>query len=548
MEIADFHMQEELPCQVVCRIVLDAKSPKSFKDMIDDEYRVNMILDNLPVAVLRRRLYGSQSTVYQHGFRVGFKGRYAGSKDELYFLNNHLSFRVIYHKNPDNNSARIVGFEVTPHSIKHEFTEWGSQITTCNNDTKNIIRGSTIPQIVDTHTDVVYTYDVTFKESDIEWASRWDAYLLMNDDQLHWFSIKNSLIVVLFLSGMLAMIIMRTLHKDISNFNQLDPQDESEEETGWKVVHGDVFRPPVNSRLLSVYVGAGVQIFGMTLTTLIFALLGFLSPSNRGGLMTAMVLSWFFMGLIAGFSSARLYKALKGTEWKENTYKTSFMFPGISFAIFFVLDALMWRQGSSGAVPFGTMFVLVCLWLGISVPLVFVGSYLGFKKPVIEDPVKTNKIPRQVPKQPWYLKPIFLMLVGGILPFWVIFIEFFFVLTSIWLNQFYYIVGYLFIAFVMLIITCMEITIILCYFHLRGEDYNWWWRAYLTAGSSALYLFLYSVFYFFIKLDITKFVSCLLYFGYMLIASYAFFVLTGTIGFYACLWFVWEIYSSLKID
>ncbi|KAJ0616719.1 putative nonaspanin (TM9SF) [Helianthus annuus] len=70
------------------------------------------------------------------------------------------------------------------------------------------------------------------------------------------------------------------------------PTYESEEETGWKVVHGDVFRPPVNSGLLSVYVGAGVQISGMTLTTLIFALLGFLSPSNRGGLMTAMVLSW----------------------------------------------------------------------------------------------------------------------------------------------------------------------------------------------------------------------------------------------------------------
>ncbi|KAJ0806418.1 putative nonaspanin (TM9SF) [Helianthus annuus] len=144
--------------------------------------------------------------------------------------------------------------------------------------------------------------------------------------------------------------------------------------------------------------------------------------------------------------------------------------------------------------------------------------------------------------------PIFSILVGGILPFGVIFIEFFFVLTSIWLNQFYYIVGYLFIVFVMLIITRAEITIILCYFHLCGEDYNRWWRAYLTAGSSALYLFLYSVFYFFTKLEITKFVSCLLYFGYMLIASYAFFVLTGRIGFYACLWFVGEIYSSLKID
>ncbi|KAJ0586413.1 hypothetical protein HanIR_Chr04g0151641 [Helianthus annuus] len=35
-------MQEELPCQVVCRVKLDAKSAKSFRDMIDDEYRVNM--------------------------------------------------------------------------------------------------------------------------------------------------------------------------------------------------------------------------------------------------------------------------------------------------------------------------------------------------------------------------------------------------------------------------------------------------------------------------------------------------------------------------
>lgn len=36
------------------------------------------ILDNLPVAVLRQRRDGSQSTTYEHGFRVGFKGNYAG--------------------------------------------------------------------------------------------------------------------------------------------------------------------------------------------------------------------------------------------------------------------------------------------------------------------------------------------------------------------------------------------------------------------------------------------------------------------------------------
>jgi len=89
---------------------------------------------------------------------------------------------------------------------------------------------------------------------------------------------------------------------------------------------------------------------------------------------------------------------------------------------------------------------------------------------------------------------------------------------------------------------------VLCYFQLCSEDYLWWWRPYLTSGSSALYLFLYATFYFFTRLEITKLVSAIFYFGYMLIASYAFFVLTGTIGFFACFLFTRLIYSSVKID
>ncbi|KAJ8643422.1 hypothetical protein MRB53_005170 [Persea americana] len=546
-----FHMREGQSCKVACQMKLDSDSAKNFKEKIGDEYRVNMILDNLPVAVPVQRRDGSQGSTYKHGFPVGFKGNYAGSKDEKHFINNHLSFRVMYHQDPETDSARIVGFEVTPTSINHEYKQpWDEknpQLVTCNPSTK-IIQGGTVPQEVDKDKEVIFTYDVTFEASAIKWASRWDTYLLMNDDQIHWFSIINSLMIVLFLSGMVAMIMMRTLYKDIANYNQLETEDEAQEETGWKLVHGDVFRAPTNSSLLCVYVGTGVQIFGMALVTMIFALLGFLSPSNRGGLMTAMVLLWVFMGLFAGYSSARLYKMFKGTEWKKNTLKTAFMFPAILFAIFFVLNALIWGEKSSGAVPFGTMFALVFLWFGISVPLVFVGSYLGFKKPAMEDPVKTNKIPRQIPEQAWYMQPLFSVLIGGILPFGAVFIELFFILTSIWLNQFYYIFGFLFIVFVILLITCAEITVVLCYFQLCSEDYYWWWRAYLTAGSSALYLFLYSIFYFFTKLEITKVVSGLLYFGYMLIVSYAFFVLTGTIGFYACFWFVRKIYSSVKID
>ena len=50
----------------------------------------------------------------------------------------------------------------------------------------------------------------------------------------------------------------------------------------------------------------------MALITMIFALLGFLSPANRGGLMTAMLMMFVFMGLFAGYFSARLYKTFRG--------------------------------------------------------------------------------------------------------------------------------------------------------------------------------------------------------------------------------------------
>jgi transmembrane 9 superfamily protein 2/4 len=51
------------------------------------------------------------------------------------------------------------------------------------------------------------------QESEIRWASRWDTYLKMTDTQIHWFSIVNSVIIVLFLSGLVAMIMLRTVYR-----------------------------------------------------------------------------------------------------------------------------------------------------------------------------------------------------------------------------------------------------------------------------------------------------------------------------------------------
>ncbi|CAG7817391.1 unnamed protein product, partial [Allacma fusca] len=143
------------------------------------------------------------------------------------------------------------------------------------------------------------------------------------------------------------------------------------------------------------------QILGMALVTIFFAMLGKLSPASRGALMTAMIFLYVIMGNVAGYFYSRLYRTIRGKEWKKQAFLTATLFPGVVFGTCFLLNFFIWGKSSSGAVPFGTMVWLLCLWFGISLPLVYLGAYFGFRKPY-QLPVRTNKIPRQVPPQPWY--------------------------------------------------------------------------------------------------------------------------------------------------
>lgn len=90
---------------------------------------------------------------------------------------------------------------------------------------------------------------------------------MSSDPQIHWYSIINSMIILLFLTAMVAIIMLRTLNKDIAMYNEEDLKEEQEDTTGWKLVHGDVFRPPKLGGLLSILLGSGVQFALMILVT-----------------------------------------------------------------------------------------------------------------------------------------------------------------------------------------------------------------------------------------------------------------------------------------
>jgi transmembrane 9 superfamily protein 2/4 len=561
MEDSVYRLEVKVPksCEIACVRKLSRHSKNEFIKAINDEYRVHWILDNLPVGMINRG-ESPKEQLFSRGFPVGFTSGHKSLKQRQHYLYNHIRIIASYHDDIDGSAewaeitTKIVGFRVEPMSIEHRSendvitTAIGDIVlNTCNdmtpprNDPANYMN-------IDKKDTVVYTYDVFWEKSDVEWNNRWDIYLSAQstNEKIHWFSITNSVMIVLFLTAMIGMILLRTLRKDIAKYNDPSNVEEAKEESGWKLVHGDVFRPPTTLPMLfSVFVGTGLQLLTMCFSTLSFALLGLLSPANRGSLITAFIMLFVFMGSFAGYSSAVIYKMFRCTSWKTNTLMTAFFFPGVIFSIISVLNIVLWAEQSSGAIPLSSMCTLLFLWLCVSVPLVFLGSVFGYKREIATFPVRTNLIPRAIPPQSWYMHPIICWALGGILPFGAVSVELYFIMSALWLHHIYYIFGFLFMVVIVLILTCAEISILLCYFQLCSEDYRWWWNSFLSSGSCAGYIMLYAIWYNITELELDGVIPTFVYFSYMSIISFTFFLLTGTIGYLAAFWFNNQIYASI---
>ncbi|XP_073525523.1 uncharacterized protein, partial [Phyllobates terribilis] len=305
---------------------LTADEAKLLKQRTHDLYQVNMMLDNLPVMRFSKQ---NGVTIQWTGFPVGYTPQ--NSNDD--YIINHLKFRVLIHeyegsgmeiigtgeegtlgvvtKSDKTSGYEIVGFEVVPCSVKHDPEEMSKLHMYENTKPINCPGSLEKSQVIKENERIAFTYEVEFVKSDIRWPSRWDAYLKMEGSRVHWFSILNSLMVIFFLAGIVFVIFLRTVRRDLTRYEELDKEAQAqmnEELSGWKLVVGDVFREPECSKLLCVMVGDGVQITGMAVVTIIFAALGFMSPASRGMLLTGMILLYLFLGIAAGYVAVRLWR------------------------------------------------------------------------------------------------------------------------------------------------------------------------------------------------------------------------------------------------
>lgn len=263
----ELHMAKNETCKPLCdEVKFDSRSGVFVNRRIWQGYNINWLIDGLPAAQLNLDPM-TQTEFYSPGFLLGSLNE--GGET---MLHNHYDIIIDYHivGMGKKEEYRVVGVLVQPES---------------RGDSKNIEEGQADcgeggpPMLLseESETSVTWTYSVYWRESPTAWATRWDKYLHVFDPKIHWFSLINSAVFVVFLVGMVSMILLRALRKDIARYNRLDSinlddlndtsasvEDGIQEDSGWKLVHGDVFRSPSRPLVLSVFLGSGAQLFVMT--------------------------------------------------------------------------------------------------------------------------------------------------------------------------------------------------------------------------------------------------------------------------------------------
>ncbi|XP_014219614.1 transmembrane 9 superfamily member 3 [Copidosoma floridanum] len=495
----DIEFLVPVPKQKYCSVKLDATKYKDFVYAINNQYWYQMYMDDLPI--------------------WGVVGKPDDRNPDTYYIWTHKRLDIGY------NGKQIIDVNLTSES-KVELKP-----------------GKTIP----------FTYEVIWKKTNTLFKDRFDKYLdpYFFQHRIHWFSIFNSFMMVIFLVGLVSMILMRTLRKDYARYSKDEEMDDMErdlgDEYGWKQVHGDVFRPANHPILFSALIGAGYQITAVVLFVIIFAIVGELY-TERGSMLSAAILLYAITSPINGYAGGSLYARMGGRVWIKQMLLSAFMLPvlvcGTAFFINFI--AIYY---ASRAIPFGSMVAVTCICIFVILPLTLVGTVFGRNLSGTPDaPCRVNAVPRPIPEKKWFMEPMIIIMLGGILPFGSIFIEMYFIFTSFWAYKIYYVYGFMLLVFIILMIVTVCVTIVCTYFLLNAEDYRWQWTSFLAAASTAGYVYLYSFYYFFFKTKMYGLFQTTFYFGYMAIFSLALGIMCGTVGYTGTSAFVRKIYSTVKID
>jgi transmembrane 9 superfamily protein 2/4 len=501
----------------MCRKSYTKEQKEYLSELIDYGYRRLLILDGIPVSTL---VNGSRGHI--PGFQIGYID---GSR---HFLYSHVEFRVKLTV-VSSSVYRIIAFDVS------------SLAANCQ---------GTCGVSIEDGTDFELSYSVKYELTNTTWYTRWDDILSIDyDPKIHWFSISNTLLLLLCLSILIGVILVQTIRKDFSKQSQFLDDEDAPEETGWKLIHGDVFRPPGFPGILAALVGSGVQVAIGGVLVIAVAALGFLAPLNTGSMVTAITVVAIVAAPFGGFVSSKLGKTVSGHVSKCDFFMAATMFLGPELICYLIANWIFVQNGSSAAATlrsFVELFVAVVL---LDLALFALGFLVGTRLAPFECPARVNTIARLVPRQPFFLSPIFMAVVGGVIVFASIYVQVYFILQALWTNlSYYYLFGLLLVVVVAMLIIATELSVFAIYLSLSYENHRWWWTAFSVPASIGFVFFGYCVLFMVRIYRPPDASSILIFLIFSFVIALGLSLANGALGFLGAFLFVQKMYGALKME
>ena len=563
-------MNQNETCNLMCIKNFTNDDIEKYTWLIHRKYSATYYLDKLPSGYYKIKEDKNSKNIthsinYFSGIPIGFK------RNNKFYVYNHLVFYVEI--NEQNNKYQVVNFFISAHSAKQssdnecvnyeknssysETDELSNKDSTdIQNRVFNVLDENVLRYYKDaelqelTPGNISFTYDIVFIKSNKTFSSRYDNYFSFGGRRkYHWGSLIMSNILIFLLTLIIFFILSRTVKKDLDKYNQNIVLSDNViiDEYGWKQIASDVFRPPIHQKTLSAFIGTGFEIFCLIIVSLILYLIGLIKPEIRINMIDTIFVSFFLFSVISGYISTFIYKNNGGKQWLKNSIVTALLCPIIALFILGIVKILLSFEQSNAGFKISQMALLCFLWLFVSSPLVLVGSLLALMKTNIKYPCKVNALPTAIGKKPWYLHLQYISWFIGIIPFFTFFMEFVYLLNSLWSFNVYYLASYFSLSLLLSIILTSELSIIYVFVNLCYGDHKWWWKSFFVSACPALYIFIYSVIYF-CKTELTRFSAIVIYFLIMILISILIGLVYGSLGTLLTFRFIIYIYSKIKFD
>lgn len=400
----------------------------------------------------------------------------------------------------------------------------------------------------DAEVNVQFTYSANWNATSGQFADRMNRYSrpssLLPIQHLHWFSVINSTAIIMLSVGLLVILYWWNNRSDLRKYSA---GEEDDTEVGWACIDGDVFGCPPFLSLFCAILGCGTQIFLMACGLFVLTSLGLLEHYSLGNLWTAVIFLYTMTSVIAGYTATSFHCQFSEAGWEKSVFLTGILFTGPVFFVTSILSTLAISYGAMAAVPFGTIIVMLLIYSFSTIPLLALGGILGHRYSPRNSVPYSKRCFREIPPFNWYGKIHSQMFLGGLLPFSGILVELHLFYASLWSHKLFTLPSILFITFTILVLLTVVLSIGLTYIQLSMEDSQWCWRPVMRGGSTAIFMFIYSM-YFYSRSDMSGVMQLLFFLGYNVCICYAFFLMLGTISFYTSRMFIYRIYHAVKSE